>query len=69
MEEKKSFETLLEETRTIVEKLNDPEITLEEAVKLYETGLSEIKEAQKLLEEAKAKIRVIEQSEQRVDDA
>jgi exodeoxyribonuclease VII small subunit len=64
MEEKKSFETLLEETKTIVEKLNDPEITLEEAVKLYETGLNEIKKAQKLLEEAKAKIRIIERNEQ-----
>ena len=64
MEEKKSFETLLEETKAIVEKLNDPEITLEEAVKLYETGLKEIKQAQQLIEEAKAKIRIIEQQVQ-----
>jgi len=64
MEEKKSFETLLEETKAIVEKLNDPEITLEEAVKLYETGLKEIKQAQQLIEEAKTKIRVIEQQVQ-----
>jgi exodeoxyribonuclease VII small subunit len=68
MEEKKSFETLLEETKSIVEKLNDPEITLEEAVKLYERGVEEIKRAQQLLEEAKAKIITIEQSEQRADD-
>jgi len=64
MQEQKSFETLLEETKAIVEKLNDPELTLEEAVKLYEKGVKEVKEAQRLLEEAKAKIRIIEQNEQ-----
>ena len=64
MEEPKSFEALLEETKTIIERLNDPEITLEDAVKLYETGLKQMKEAQRLLEEAKAKIEVIERHEQ-----
>ena len=31
----------------------DPEITLENSVKFYKEGLSELEEAQKLLEEAK----------------
>jgi exodeoxyribonuclease VII small subunit len=42
----------------------NPEITLAESVKLYEEGLKNIKEAQTLIEEAKTKITVIEQSNQ-----
>jgi exodeoxyribonuclease VII small subunit len=46
----------------------NPEITLEEAVKLYEEGLKNIKEAQKLIEEAKTKITIIEQANQNVGE-
>lgn len=46
----------------------NPEITLEESVKLYEEGLKNIKEAQKLIEEAKTKITVIEQENQNVEN-
>jgi exodeoxyribonuclease VII small subunit len=46
-----------------------PDITLEESVKLYEEGLTTIKEAQKLIEEAKIKVSVIEQSNQDVSNA
>jgi exodeoxyribonuclease VII small subunit len=44
----------------------NPEITLEESVKLYYEGLKNIKEAQKLIEEAKVKITIIEQSNQNI---
>ena len=57
----KSFEERLEEGRAILEKLMDPEITLEESVKLYEKGMRTIKEAQKMIEEAKLKVESIEQ--------
>lgn len=59
-----SFEQRLEHSKALLEKLMNPEITLEESVKLYEEGLQNIKEAQKLIEEAKTKITVIEQSNQ-----
>ena len=63
-----SFEEKLEHSKSLLEKLMNPEITLEESVKLYEEGLKNIKEAQTLIEEAKTKITVIEQANQNVGD-
>ncbi len=63
-----SFEQKLEHSKALLEKLMNPEITLEESVKLYEEGLKNIKEAQTLIEEAKTKITVIEQANQNVGD-
>ncbi|WP_295418454.1 exodeoxyribonuclease VII small subunit [Sulfurovum sp.] len=59
-----TFEQKLAYSKELLEKLMNPEITLEESVKLYEEGLKNIKEAQKLIEEAKTKITVIEQANQ-----
>ena len=61
-----TFEEKLDHSKTLLEKLMNPEITLEESVKLYEEGLKNIKEAQTLIEEAKMKITVIEQANQNV---
>ncbi|WP_457605491.1 exodeoxyribonuclease VII small subunit [Nitratifractor sp.] len=58
----KSFEERLEAGRKILEKLMDPEITLEESVKLYEEGMRTVREAQKMIEEAKLKVEEIERS-------
>lgn len=63
-----SFEKKLEHSKALLEKLMNPEITLEESVKLYEEGLKNIKEAQILIEEAKTKITVIEQANQNFSD-
>ena len=63
-----TFEEKLEHSKELLEKLMNPEITLEESVKLYEEGLKNIKEAQTLIEEAKTKITVIEQGSQNVGD-
>ncbi len=63
-----TFEEKLAHAKALLEKLMDPEITLEDSVKLYEEGLGSIKEAQKLIEEAKAKITVIEQANQIVEE-
>jgi len=62
-----SFEEKLEHSKVLLEKLMNPEITLEESVKLYEEGLKNIKEAQTLIEEAKTKISIIEQANQSVE--
>ncbi|MEA3455020.1 MAG: exodeoxyribonuclease VII small subunit [Campylobacterota bacterium] len=58
----KTFEEKLAYSKELLEKLMDQDITLEESVKLYEDGLKNIKEAQKLIEEAKIKIEVIEKN-------
>jgi len=63
-----SFEEKLEHSKELLEKLMNPEITLEESVKLYEEGLKNIKEAQTLIEEAKTKITVIEQANQNIGE-
>ena len=63
-----TFEEKLEHSKELLEKLMNPEITLEESVKLYEEGLKNIKEAQRLIEEAKTKITVIEQSNQNTQE-
>jgi len=63
-----SFEEKLEHSKALLEKLMNPEITLEESVKLYEEGLKNIKEAQTLIEEAKTKITVIEQANQNIGE-
>jgi len=65
---KETFEEKLEYSKALLEKLMNPEITLEESVKLYEEGLKNIKEAQTLIEEAKTKITVIEQANQKLGD-
>jgi len=63
-----TFEDKLEHSKELLEKLMNPEITLEESVKLYEDGLKNIKEAQTLIEEAKTKITVIEQANQNLGE-
>ncbi len=63
-----TFEEKLSYSKALLDKLMDPDITLEASVKLYEEGLKNIKEAQKLIEKAKTKIRVIEQANQQSEE-
>jgi len=63
-----TFEEKLAYSKELLEKLMQPDITLEDSVKLYEEGLKTINAAQKLIEEAKTKISVIEQSAQEMSD-
>lgn len=53
------FEMKLENSKKILESLMNPEITLEESVKAYESGMKELQEAQKILENAQIKIQEI----------
>ena len=63
-----TFEEKLEASKKILNKLMDPEITLEESLKLYEDGIQEIKSAQKMIEEAKVKIELIEHNSTKVKE-
>ncbi len=62
-----TFEEKLAESKAILEKLMDPEVTLEESVKLYEEGLAAIKASQKMLDEAKLKVETIAKSQSGVE--
>jgi len=55
------FETKLQHAKEILQKLMNPEITLEESVKAYEKGMKELTEAQQILENAKLKIQEIKE--------
>ena len=63
-----TFEAKLEASKRILNKLMDPAITLEESLKLYENGIQEIKSAQKMIEEAKVKIELIEHNSTKVKE-
>jgi exodeoxyribonuclease VII small subunit len=56
---KENFEDKLESAKKILETLMNPEITLQESVKAYEKGMSELQQAQKMLEDAQIKINEI----------
>ncbi|CUV65191.1 Exodeoxyribonuclease VII, small subunit [Sulfurovum sp. enrichment culture clone C5] len=57
-----SFEEKIANAKSIMEKLMKQDISLEDSVKLYEDGIKNIQEASTILENAKAKIKIIEQS-------
>ena len=61
MEKKKelSFEEKLTRLNEIVEKVENTTLSLEDAMKLYEEGNALIKDLQKSLDEAEAKIKVL----------
>ena len=52
-EKEQSFEAKLESAKTILENLSNPELSLEEGMKRYQEGIAILKEATKMLEEAK----------------
>ena len=47
------FEKKLKEAKELLEKLNDPEITLFEAMEYYKKGIKLLEESTKIIEEAK----------------
>ncbi|WP_372999367.1 exodeoxyribonuclease VII small subunit [Sulfurimonas sp.] len=59
MSKTQDFETKLENAKKILETLMNPEITLQNSVKAYEKGMSELSQAQKILEDAVIKIKEI----------
>ncbi|MCW8894866.1 MAG: exodeoxyribonuclease VII small subunit [Sulfurimonas sp.] len=56
---KEDFESKLDSAKEILETLMNPEITLQDSVKAYEKGMSELTKAQKILEDAVIKINEI----------
>lgn len=57
-----NFEKKLESAKKTLEILMNPDITLQDSVKAYEKGMSELSEAQKILENAQIKITEIKSS-------
>ncbi len=59
----KNFEKKIEISKEILEKLMDPQIPLSQSVELYKSGLKELQEANKLLEEAKIELKEYQKEE------
>lgn len=64
MSETESFETKITNAKAILEKLMDPTLPMNESVKAYEQGMSELKTAEKMLEEAQLQIQIIKNQDQ-----
>lgn len=64
----KTFEEKLDYSKELLSKLMDPEITLENSVKVYEEGLKTINEAQAMIENAKLKVKTIEKAQSGVSE-
>lgn len=47
------FETLLQKAKDALNKLNSQDITLQESLSLYKQGMQDLKNAQRILEDAK----------------
>ena len=64
MSETQDFETKLKQAKEILEKLSNPEITLQSSVEEYKKGMEALKEASKMLEDAKAEYLKMTKSEE-----
>jgi exodeoxyribonuclease VII small subunit len=53
------FETLLKETEALVEELESGELSLDESLKKYETGVKNIRACAKLLTQAEEKVKLL----------
>ena len=48
-----NFEDKITKAKELLEKLSNPQITLSDSIQVYKTGIKELEDAQKLLDEAK----------------
>ena len=64
-----NFEEKVEKSKTILEQLMDPEITLQMSVELYKEGMKELNQAQKLLEDAKLEFLEHQKRDQRKNES
>jgi exodeoxyribonuclease VII small subunit len=58
-ESKVDFERSLARLEQVVKKLESPELSLDEAMKLFEEGVKLSRECQKQLEEAEARVEIL----------
>ncbi len=56
MSQTQSFEKKLEQLTSVIEKMEQTDVGLEESLKLYENGIKLTRECQKIIREAEQKI-------------
>lgn len=62
--EQESFEVKLEKAKVILENLSNPELSLADGMKKYQEGIGILKEASKMIEEAKLEYTKLQNSEE-----
>lgn len=62
--EQESFEVKLEKAKVILENLSNPELSLAEGMKKYQEGINILKEASKMIEEAKLEYTKLQTNEE-----
>ncbi|KGO15003.1 exodeoxyribonuclease VII small subunit [Clostridium botulinum] len=62
---KESFENMLEKLETIVDSMDNGEITLEDSMKSYEEGIKLCNKLYKVLKDAEGKIKILEDNKEK----
>ena len=62
--EQESFEIKLEKAKNILDGLSNPELSLADGMKKYQEGISILKEASKMIEEAKLEYTKLQKDEE-----
>ncbi|MGO5066307.1 MULTISPECIES: exodeoxyribonuclease VII small subunit [unclassified Clostridium] len=62
---KESFENMLEKLETIVDSMDNGEITLEDSMKSYEEGIKLCNKLYKVLKDAEGKIKILEDDKEK----
>ncbi|NFN87374.1 exodeoxyribonuclease VII small subunit [Clostridium sporogenes] len=62
---KESFENMLEKLETIVDSMDNGEITLEDSMKSYEEGIKLCNKLCKVLKDAEGKIKILEDDKEK----
>jgi len=67
---KQNFETALKKLEEVVEKLESGEISLDQSLKLFEQGISLVRQCSKRLDEVESKVQVLVSDErgERLED-
>lgn len=62
--EEESFEVKLEKAKVILENLSNPELSLADGMKKYQEGINILREASKMIEEAKLEYTKLQTNEE-----
>ena len=62
--DEESFEQKLEKAKAILDNLSNPELSLADGMKQYQEGISILKEATKMIEEAKLEYTKLQMNEE-----
>ena len=63
-----NFEKSIKELNTIVEKMEDGDLSLEKALKSFERGVELTRECQKAINEAEQKVKILVEEEEEDDE-